>query len=104
MSGVVDCWARRLHLVNSDSGLFISGGFCTVSDLRCELKGSKESKRPQKHPGGFGPASMNLVGLETREKSATEPDGLWFEAIPPQDLRPQNLHQAQWERRIGVMR
>ena len=49
MSGVADCWARRLHLVNSDSGL-------------------------------------------------------WFEAIPPQDLHPQNLHQSQWERRIGVMR
>lgn len=62
------------------------------------------AKRPQKHPGTFGPDSMSLVGLETREKSTTDPGGRWFEAIPPADLRPQNLHQAQWERRMGVMK
>ena len=203
MSGVSDCWARRLRLVNADSGIFISGRFCTVCDLHGELDGGKEAKggvfghhgvsltgddnlftrfdlqqcfihditvsrgagnvsscgsgidlcfdhherapydnlftdldigegsrmwkcggganlgrhcgargtfwniqakRPQKHPGGFGPASMNLVGLETREKSEISPDGRWFEAISPANLHPPNLHQAQWERRMGVMR
>jgi hypothetical protein len=47
---------------------------------------------------------MNLVGVETEESSDLDSGGRWFEAIPPAALRPQNPHQAQWERRMGVMK
>ncbi len=58
------------------------------------------AKNPQKYPKGFGPASMNLVGVETREPSTTDPKGRWFEAIRPGKLQPQNLYRAQLERRL----
>jgi hypothetical protein len=52
----------------------------------------------------FGPDSMNLVGLETDEKSETNPSGKWFEAIPPGQLHPADLHAAQLERRLHAKR
>ena len=45
---------------------------------------------------------MNLVGLETKDRTVTSPDGRWFEAIPPKDLQPQNLYEAQLERRLKI--
>jgi hypothetical protein len=39
--------------------------------------------------------------VTTREASVTEADGRWFEAIPPDELRPTDLHAAQLERRRG---
>lgn len=50
-------------------------------------------------PAGFGPASMNLVGLRTTQPSETVPDGRWFEVIPPEDLQPPDLHAAQLRHR-----
>jgi hypothetical protein len=43
---------------------------------------------------------MNLVGLTTTEPSDCHQKGRWFEAIPPEQLEPQNLHRAQLERRL----
>jgi len=51
-------------------------------------------------PAGFGPPSMNLIGLETTQPSETNEDGKWFEAIPPAQLQPQNLHETQLQRRL----
>lgn len=60
------------------------------------------TKRPQKWPfSSFGPPSMNLVGLTTKEESQLNPEGRWFEAIPPEELIPANLHEAQLTRRMG---
>jgi hypothetical protein len=53
-------------------------------------------------PAGFGPASMNLVALETAHPSETTPDGKWFEAIKPAEIQPQDLHAAQLRRRLGT--
>lgn len=53
-------------------------------------------------PADFGPPTMNLVGLETRQRTETSPDGKWFEAVPPTDLQPRNLHEAQLRRRLGA--
>lgn len=56
--------------------------------------------RPLAYPrAGFGPASMNFVGLKTDAPSLLEPDGKWFEAIAPAALHPQDLHEAQRARR-----
>jgi len=51
-------------------------------------------------PAAFGPPSMNLVGLETTQPTETNADGKWFEAIPPAQLQPQNLHAAQLQMRL----
>lgn len=60
------------------------------------------SARPLNYPpAGFGPPSMNLVGLETTQPSETNAESKWFEAIPPAQLQPQNLHAAQLQRRLG---
>jgi hypothetical protein len=60
------------------------------------------AKQAQKYPNGFGPPSMNLVGVQTKDESLTEPNGRWFEAIPPKKIQPANLHQAQWMKRMGA--
>ena len=52
-------------------------------------------------PPRFGPDSMNLVGLRTSDPSTIDPTGRWFEAIPPDKLRPADLHAAQLKRRLG---
>ena len=54
----------------------------------------------QQWPEGWGPNSMNLVGLKTNQASILNEDGKWFEAISPLKLFPQNLHQAQLEKRL----
>ena len=52
-------------------------------------------------PAAFGPPTMNLVGLATKQPAETSPEGKWFEAIKPAELQPQNLHEAQLRRRLG---
>lgn len=60
-----------------------------------------QSKRPIKWPGsGFGPDSMNVVGVKSESKSIKDPDGKWFEAIHPRKLVPTDLHAAQLQRRL----
>jgi hypothetical protein len=48
-------------------------------------------------PADFGPPSMNFVALETTQPSETKPDGKWFEAVKPAEVRPPNLYAAQLE-------
>jgi hypothetical protein len=198
-SGVVNCWARNIRIVNADSGIYAHGRFCTMQRISLETDGCKNDKRglfghhgvtlggsdnlltefdikmrfvhditvarswgcvasngrgtdlcfdhhkrapfanlftnldlgaggrmwrcgggrslgrncgafgtfwnirakkSQEHPGGFGPASINIVGAETNKPSKTDPNGIWFEAIKPKTLYPQNLHEAQLKRRL----
>lgn len=59
------------------------------------------TQRPLTYPPpGFGPASLNVVGLETSHEGETSPEGKWFETIPPSQLEPKNLHQAQLQNRL----
>lgn len=58
--------------------------------------------RPLSWPSvNFGPAMMNFVGLHTEQPSQMDPTGRWFEAIPPDQLYPADLHAAQLARRLG---
>ncbi len=58
------------------------------------------SKKPLKYPRhGFGPRSMNLVGVQSDAESTKDLDGKWFEVLDPTTLAPQNLHEAQLARR-----
>ncbi|MCP5022296.1 MAG: hypothetical protein GY930_11025 [bacterium] len=59
------------------------------------------SMRPQKYPRpGFGPRSMNFVGVQSEAESEENLDGKWFEALDPNTLAPRNLHEAQLARRL----
>lgn len=51
-------------------------------------------------PDSFGPWSINVVGLYTESPGKSARGGRWFETIPPADLHPQNLHEAQLKRRL----
>lgn len=61
------------------------------------IRSEQDQKWP---PAKFGPGSMNLVGIQTRQPSQKDPDGKWFEAIPPEALHPADLHAAQLKRRL----
>lgn len=54
--------------------------------------------------GNWGPDLMNLVGLTTNDPSTLDPDGRWFEAIPPAALEPADLHASQLQRRIQLQK
>lgn len=60
------------------------------------------SERPMQYPPDrFGPWSMNLVAVNTDQEAVTDMDGKWFEVIPNNEIVPQNLHEAQLERRLA---
>ena len=42
-----------------------------------------------------------LIGLKTTEQEDCQPNGRWFEVIPPGELHPADLHEAQLTRRMG---
>ncbi|MBI5768647.1 MAG: hypothetical protein HZA93_12685 [Verrucomicrobia bacterium] len=52
-------------------------------------------------PKGWGPVTMNFVGLATKPAGTTEPAGPWWEALASADLQPRDLHAAQLARRLG---
>ncbi len=55
-------------------------------------------------PKGWGPVSMNFIGLTTKTPSALDGTTAWFEDIPPVALEPVDLHAAQLNRRIDAAR
>lgn len=70
-----------------------SGAWTTFWNLR--------AARPQSWPGNnWGPDTMNFVGVTTKDKATLDPNGRWFEPIPPAQLQPQNLYEAQLARRL----
>lgn len=52
-------------------------------------------------PKNWGPATMNFVALTTDQSSQLTGPGPWFEAIPPAEILPANLHAAQLARRLA---
>ncbi|MCX7008883.1 MAG: hypothetical protein NTY53_16835, partial [Kiritimatiellaeota bacterium] len=71
----------------------------------CAARGTFWNIRAQKGqtwpPAEFGPSSMNLIAIQTTKPTVTDPTGRWFEAIKPEVISPQDLHQAQLARRLG---
>ncbi len=72
----------------------------------CAARGTFWNIRAQKPqvwpPAEFGPPSMNLVAIQTIKPTAADPAGKWFEAIKPESLNPQDIHQAQLARRLAA--
>jgi len=59
------------------------------------------SATPLKPPAPyFSPRLINIIGITTDTPKETSPDGLWFEVIPPKALLPQDIHEAQQQRRL----
>jgi hypothetical protein len=50
----------------------------------------------------WGPWSLNFIGLFTEGVGETVADKRWVETIPPAQLAPQNLHEAQLQRRLSL--
>ena len=80
----------------SSGGMFL-GRHCAVRGTFWNLRADNPLKPPFR---GFGPWSVNVVGITTRKRSSVNPDGRWFEAIRPELLQPQNIHEAQRQRRL----
>lgn len=92
--------------INAGAGtrLWSCGGGSSLGK-HCGARGTFwniRAARPQKYPpAGFGPASMNIVAVQTDLPSDTVLSGRWFEAIAPNDISPQDIHAAQLARRIN---
>jgi hypothetical protein len=54
-------------------------------------------------PKGWGPSTMNFVGLATKSASVLDRGGAWWEALSPAELEPRDLHAAQLERRLAAV-
>jgi hypothetical protein len=50
-NGAADCWARRLHIVNSDSGPFVSASFVTLEDLTFDSQRAPDKAGNTGHHG-----------------------------------------------------
>ena len=87
---------------NLDAGagtqLWVCGGGADLGK-HCAAWGTFWNIRAKKNlawpPERFCPDLVNLVGLTTDQPTQTDPTGRWFEPIPPADLEPQNLWEAQ---------
>jgi hypothetical protein len=44
---------------------------------------------------------MNFVAVQTDLPSDLDLNGRWFEAIPPAEILPQDIHAAQLARRLA---
>lgn len=108
------CYGVHANLwTNLDAGagsrLFLSGGNPNIGwhSGAWETFWHLRTARPQDWPRvnrrseKWGCDLMNLVGVTTERPSTLDLEGRWFEAIPPAQLAPANLHEAQLKRRLG---
>lgn len=90
--------------VGEGSRVWASGGGQGLGK-HCAARGTFwniRSRRPINRPGGhFAPDMINIIGIHTQQEARTDSDGVWFETIRPDQLRPQNIHEAQRERRLN---
>jgi hypothetical protein len=85
--------------------MFASGGGANLGrhSAAWETFWNIRARRPlSSWSAGWGPATMNFVGVKSEEKADLSPNGKWFEPIDPQALHPQNLHAAQLGRRLNA--
>jgi len=89
--------------VGKGSRMWSSGGgeslgkHCAARGTFWNLRAGKHLKPPAPY---FSPRLINIVGITTETPEETSPDGLWFEVISPEALIPQNIHEAQQQRRL----
>lgn len=89
--------------IGAGTRMWMCGGGAALG-RHCAARGTFWNFRaaaPQKHPGTFGPDSINLVAVHTDLPSDLSATGKWFEAIRPAAISPQNIYQAQLNQRLG---
>jgi ribosomal protein L21E len=59
------------------------------------------TRQPASGVRSLGIDAINIVGVNLREPKESLSRGLWFEAIPPGQVRPANLHAAMLRRRLN---
>jgi hypothetical protein len=89
--------------LGAGSRMFQSGGGAALGrhSAAWETFWGIASQKPQSWPAGWGPDSMNLVGLPTAQPALTEPAGRWFEPAGGPAIQPRNLYTAQLARRLN---
>jgi hypothetical protein len=93
----IDCGAgNRIWRCGGGANL---GRHCAGWTVFWNLTADKPLSPP---PAGWGPATLSVVGMDSQEKSQTDPGKMWFEPIDPDDLRPPNLHSAQLAERLDT--
>ncbi len=89
--------------VGKGSRVWASGGGQALGK-HCAARGTfwnLRANNPLKPPAAwFAPSMINIVGVTTEESGETSDDGPWFETIAPHTLHPQNIHEAQQQRRL----
>ena len=90
--------------VGAGTEIWRSGGGQDLG-AHCAARGTFwniRADRPFALPGeNWGPWSMNFVGLAMEAAPSTDPASRWIEAIPPEQLEPSNLHEAQVAKRLS---
>jgi len=86
------------HLWQCGGGAAL-GKHCAARGTFWNIRAAMAQKYP---PAAFGPASLNFVALQTELPSEKNLTGRWFEAIPPGEIVPQDIHAAQLARRLGA--
>jgi Pectate lyase superfamily protein len=94
---------------NIDAGkgsrIWVSGGgkdlgaHCAGRGTFWNIRAAKAFAPP---PSNFGPWSMNLIGVQIKGESRTDPAQRWYEytAGTSETVYPANIHEAQLERRL----
>ena len=75
------------------------GKHCAARGTFWNIRAARPQKLP---PENFGPVSMNFVALQTGLPSEKDLIGRWFEAIPPDEIIPQDIHAAQLAKRLSA--
>lgn len=67
-AGIADCWARRLRIVNADSGPFVSGSFNTLEDITFESRREPDKSGNTGHHGVSLGSDNLLRGFSFQQK------------------------------------
>jgi len=82
----------------TSSGGEALGKHCAARGTFWNIRAAQPQRYP---PDAFGPPSMNFIALQTDSPSEKNSSGRWFEAIPPAEISPRDIHAAQLERRLN---
>ena len=101
------CYAPHANLftdidLGDGTRMFQSGGGAALGrhSAAWETFWCIRAEQAQTWPDGWGPDMMNFIAVQPGQRSVTDSNGKWFEAIQPDRLHPQNLYEAQLRRRL----
>lgn len=93
----IDCGkGSRVWWCGGGAGL---GRHCAGRGTFWNIRAAQPIEPP---PEGWGPVTMNFVGLTTKAPGILEREGRWFERLEPEQLEPRNLHAAQLKLRMEL--